>query len=196
MNAPGGWITEENPNAKMTPFVPALPEQAWQEFMELVGMFDEMGGFPPVMQGRGEQGVRANIHAQAMTRNASGRMRDKALVVERSLEEVGDLAFKILQAKDATVFKDDKGTEFLLAQVPADYQVKVDSHSGSPAFSEDHKELAFALAKSGAIGPEDLIMLTQPPMLDILIAHAKERAKAQAEFAAKHLEEAAKPKKK
>lgn len=190
LNAPGGYISEDTPNGKIEDLAPKLPEGAFDETLELLQFFDDMAGSRPITKGRGEGSVRSGSHAQTLMRSASGRIRDRALTVERQLEDLGDFCFKVLQAKTPTAFKSEKGEEFLLDQIPDDYRVKVDSHSASPAFSEDNKELAFDLAKLGAIGPVELIMLTNPPQQDMLIAAVKEKQAAAAKFAEEHPEAA------
>ena len=50
-------------NLKIEKMTPDLPAGLWESLHELEGMFDQMAGMPPVMQGQGEQGVRAQGHA-------------------------------------------------------------------------------------------------------------------------------------
>lgn len=184
---PGGFIAEENPNAKMQEHTPELPPELFKRLDTTMSMFDDVAGFTPILAGQGEQGVRSQQQAATLARNSSPRMRDRALAVERQCVEWGDFCFRMLQAKDATVNKSGKN-EFLLSQLPEDAKLIVDSHSSSPVYSEDHERLAFALAKLGAIDGADTIMLTHPPHMDILIAHAKQREIAQAQFAKEHPE--------
>jgi hypothetical protein len=191
-----GWISDENPNAKITPMPPTLPEGAFQEFKDILTFFQDIAGSSPIMSGKGEPGVRAGTHARTLLRSASGRVRDRALLTESDLEDVLDLSLSILQAKVAHQFKLENGQEFLLSQLPDDYTVRVDSHSASPAFSEDAQEQAYSLHNAGAIDEEDLIMLTNPPHQDILLARAKARAAAKAKFLQEHPEAAAGGKKK
>ena len=125
--------------------------------------------------------------AATLARNSSPRMRDRALLVERQCAELGDFALKMLQAKDAEVFKASK-LEFMLNQLPDDAKVTVDSHTSSPVYQEDSERKAFALHKAGAIDAEDLIMLTHPMHEDTLRARAKQRAEAQAALVKAHPE--------
>jgi len=145
--------------------------------------------------GQGEPGVRAGSHAQTLLRTGSPRIRDRALLVERQCAAHADFCFKLLQAKDAGVYRSKAKEEFMLSQMLDDYRVTVDSHSGSPVFSEDMERKAFMLAKAGAIGPAELIMLTRPPQQDILIEHAEARAAAQAQMLQQHPELASKGRK-
>lgn len=191
----GGFITSDMPNAKVEDLAPKLPEAAFSDVHEIMGLMDEQGGFKPIAQGEGEAGVRSGVHAQTLLRTASPELRERALIVERQAEDSGDLVFKMMQLSDAKVFVSEKQEQFLLSQMPDDYNTTVDSHSSSPAFADDEMQKAFALHKAGAISNEDLIEAVHPPQEDKLMAAAKERAKAQAEFMEKHPELAAKGRK-
>jgi hypothetical protein len=59
----------------------------------------------------------------------------------------------------------------------------VDSHSASPAFAEDNRQLAIALARAGAVDAEDLIHMLHPPGAELLLARLRQRQKAQAQQA-------------
>ena len=78
--------------------------------------------------------------------------------------------------------------------LPDDLTLTVDSHSSSPAFTQDHKSLVFDLVKIGAMSPADAVEeldVTDPEALQMGItrrdiAKAKaEQAKEQAKLAAK-----------
>jgi hypothetical protein len=189
---PGGMISEETPNAKLESLAPAIPQALFQAEETTIRYFDDVAGFAPITMGQGEQGVRAGVHAQTLARNAAPRMRDRALLVESQVVDCGELVFKMLQNKNARVFDTEQKVQFTLANVPDDYTITVDSHTSSPAFSEDNERKAFLLAKSGAIGHDDLIMLTHPPHEDSLVHRARERDAAQAKFLQEHPEAAKK----
>ena len=188
LDVPNGWIAEENPNAKVERLAPDVPPELFQQIEKILNWFDEMAGFQPIMMGQGEPGVRAGSHAQTLLRTGSPRMRDRALLIERQGAAHGDFCFKMLQNKDADVYVSKLKEKFLLKQLPPDYRIAVDSHSGSPVFADDIERKATALAKSGAISPSDYIMLTRPPHMDILIERADARAQQQAQFMAQHPE--------
>jgi len=190
---PRGYIAEESPAAKIERMAPEIPKEIFEKVEKTLQWMDDAGGFAPITMGQGEPGVRAGMHAQTLLRTGSPRMRDRALLVERQCTCAGDLAFKYLQAKDAKVYiSKGKGSavgdQFILAQFPEDYRISVDSHSGSPVFHEDNQQLAFALAKSGAIGPKQLIMLTRPPHMDTLMEEAEIKEEQQAKMIAQHPE--------
>jgi hypothetical protein len=67
--------------------------------------------------------------------------------------------------------EDVEKTSFLLAEIPDDRRVTVDSHSTSPIFSDDTKQLIYQAAKLGYVTGEYVI--------DNLPFPDKERAKAQ-----------------
>ena len=191
-NRPRGFISEENPNAKMNEHAPEIPQEFFQWMERTMLMFDDVAGFTPIMQGQGEQGVRSQQQASMLARNSSPRMRDRALLVERQCAEWGEFIFRMMQAKDAEVMREkigsQKGVEFTLDQLPDDVKVAVDSHSSSPVYHDDHLQLAYGLAKAGAVDAADLIMLTHPPHEDILYARAKAREEAQAKLLQQHPE--------
>jgi hypothetical protein len=101
------------------------------------------------------------------------------------LAESGYLSLRLMQAQDPSVYATDQGTEFTLEQLPEDFQVAVDSHSASPAFAEDNRQVAIALARAGAIDSEDLIRMLHPPGAELLLARLRDRQKAQKDQAEK-----------
>jgi hypothetical protein len=190
----GGRLAEVNPNASIKSHAPELPPQALPYLEKLVDVFHRQSGFEaPVSRGMGEQGVRSGVHGDTMVRMASPRVRDRALLVERTYSELGDVGLQILQAKvgdefSTTVEGQHEATKFLLTQLPDDYDLSVDSHSTSPAFSEEARRLAFDLAKAKAVDDIGLLRLTHPPQEDTLIADAEDRRKKQAAMLAQHPE--------
>lgn len=190
---PDGLITAENPNAKFENLAPELPQDAFTQVDSVIRYFDDTAGFAPVLMGQGEPGVRTGVQAQSLNRSASARMRDRALVIERQAAAHGELCLQLLADKNPTIYGDlsDKVKEqqgFTLAQMPEDRKVTVDSHSSSPAFTEDHRALAFALQKAGAITPRGLLMLTNPPQLDMLLQELGDKEKKEQELIKAHPE--------
>jgi hypothetical protein len=212
---PGGMLSEANPAFKMQSLAPELPPGLWESLHEIVDMFRAMGGFTPSMQGMGDQGVRSNSQVESLIAVGSPEIKDRALLVEEAVEEVGGLALDILKAKDGTRYtgwimpseesvvasiamhddnvievpaKGMKPVPFLLHQLSSDITVRVDSHSSSPAFAHETQQLMFALAKIGAATPEDVVARVHPPNEEGIIAGLERRAIAQAEMVAKHPE--------
>jgi hypothetical protein len=214
MNKPGGWLSDANPNAKIQTLAPEIPQGLYERIHETLEMFNDMAGATPVMQGRGESGVRAQGHAETLTRNSSPRFKDRALLVERSVEETFGLALDLCKAhvpteltawlmpgkgNVETLHKPDPDIEqppapgmemikFRYANLDKDAKVVVDSHSGSPAFSHDARALLFDLFKAGAVKPEQLIKHTHPPGEDELVSDLEMTEVEKAQFAQAHPE--------
>jgi hypothetical protein len=177
----GGFLNDPNPNAKAQKLLDPPPENYLEELEFVFKLFDEASGFSPIMSGQGESGVRAGVHAQTLVRTSSPHLIKQAARVERQLADVGWLGLRIMQAMDALVYTTaDTKQEFLLSQLPGNFQVQVDSHSASPAFAEDNRQVAIALARAGAIDAEDLIHMLHPPGAELLLARLKQRQKEQA----------------
>ena len=182
----GGFINDPNPNAKQSALSEPPPPNATEEVEFIIKLFEEAGGFSSIMGGQGEPGVRAGVHAQTLVRTSSPHLIDQASCVERQLAETGYLCVRLMQAMDPTVYETDDGMEFHLIDIPGTHmQVQVDSHSASPAFAEDNRQTAIALARAGAIDSEDLIHMLHPPGAELLLALLRERQKRQAESAQK-----------
>ena len=214
-NKPGGYWTDSNPNAKIERDNVQIPEALWHSLHEYERMFDEMMGLPPIAKGQGEQGVRSGAHADTLIRMFSPRFKDRALLVERDVEKFGALMLDLARAhidqkmiawvpKESAGFENSsaEGEEQLLippakglvavtftfADLPDDVSLTVDSHSSSPAFSQDAKELAFNLQRIGAMSPAQLVDHVDVSDPDDLRANIMRREVARAEAAAKEQE--------
>ena len=173
LNRAGGLMSTDMPNAKVEKLAPTIPPDLYSTVREIDQMFEEASGIGNVLQGKGESGVRSAGHASQLARLGSSRAKKRALIVEDSLEKVATLYLKLMQVYDATHFKDTENQTFIAEQFTKNYVVKVDAHSNSPIFTEDLRQLAFNLFKSGAIDKESLLDLLEPPMKQQL----KERLK-------------------
>ena len=144
------------------------------------------------MGGQGEPSVRAGVHAQTLVRTSSPALIDPAVRIERQLADSGYIAVQLMSNNDPRIYNTESGLEFEINSflgMHENFQVEVDSHSASPAFMEDTRQVAQALAAAQAIGPEDLIEILNPPNAQLLLAHLRARQKAaakehQAELAA------------
>lgn len=212
----GGYFTDSNPNAKVTDLYPNLPEGIWESLHEYQAMYDRMAGFTATMAGRGDKGIRSKEHADALTRNASPRFKDRALLVERQVDAVGAKKLDMLKAHcaypiTAWIEKPQAGVEgevppsdfpetppvpgmvpveFLFYDLDDNCKISVDSHSASPAFAEEARTLMFDMLKVGAADPEDLIMHLHPPGADSMLEKFKTRKVEAAIHAQQHPEEA------
>ena len=157
-----------------------MPGDLFEVLREVDQMFAEASGITSVLSGRGETGVRSQGHASQLARLGSSRAKKRALVVEDSLEKVATLFLKLIQAYDNTKLMDDGGLKFIPEQFTKNYVVKVDAHSNSPIFTEDQRQLAFNLFKTGAIDKEDLLEMVEPPAKQRLIEKLRQREKKEA----------------
>ena len=177
-----GWIAQETGSGKVEDLTPKMPEHAFEEIKEIITFMNDVSGFQNIMSGQGETGVRAGTHAAMLLKTASPRLRDRAILVEKQCGEVGDKALDLCAAKDARLHTTETGTEFILAQLPEDFRVMVDSHSSSPIYEDDHKEMATLLLKAGIIdGASFLDVMPSIPMRELLKSkfHVMEAKKAQ-----------------
>lgn len=181
MDSPGAWLSEATPNAKAETLAPEIPQDVWGEINMIQSMFNDVSGIDNILQGKGEAGVRAKAHADTLAKLGSARIKQRAMVIERTLEDTGSLILKYMKKKDDRRYTLKDKTAFAAAQFTDDYQVHVDAHSASPVFVDDHVQLAFALRKLGAIDEESLIEMTKPPRQELLKQRLKERKAAQAQ---------------
>lgn len=179
------------PGASVSDVTPKMPEQLLPLIAEIIQLMDRVSGFPPIMSGSGEPGVRAGVHADTLMKTGSPRLRDRSLLYERECAEAADITLAILQAKDAKAYwtkSEDEKTDFLLSQLPEDRRVAVDSHTSSPIYADDHANLLAWGVKSGVVTPESAIEQLPFAHKDILIARLKEKEAAQQKMMQEHPE--------
>ena len=180
LNRAGTFIASDMPGAKVDRLSPDMPANLFEVIHEVDEMFAEASGISNVLSGKGESGVRSQGHASQLARLGSARIKKRALIIEDSLEKVATLYLKLMQVYDDTHFQDTNGKKFIAEQFTKDFTVKVDAHSNSPIFTEDLKQLAFNLFKTGSIDKESLLDLVEPPMKQLLIEKLQKREKEQA----------------
>jgi len=180
LNRAGTFIASDMPGAKVDRLSPDMPSNLFEVIHEVDAMFAEASGISNVLSGKGESGVRSQGHASQLARLGSSRIKKRALIIEDSLEKVATLYLKLMQVYDDTHFVDTNGKKFIAEQFTKDFTVKVDAHSNSPIFTEDLKQLAFNLFKTGSIDKESLLDLVEPPMKQLLIEKLQKREKEQA----------------
>ena len=209
LNRPNGYFSDSNPNAKAEPEKNQVSPDVWHAVEIYERMFNDEMGLPPTAQGKGDAGVRSHRHAEALVRQASPRFKDRALLVERSVEALGGLVLDLKKAHDDKVMlawvpeaeaglegvKPDELTPppakglvavpFRFLDIPEDVHLLVDSHSSSPAFAEEAKMLNFDLVKIGAEGKDDLVEHVDAPDPEDLQAGIMRRDIAAAEAAQK-----------
>lgn len=180
------------PGADIKDITPKFPAELLPMLKFIMEIINTLGGFPEIMQGKGEPGVRAGSHASTLLKTASPSLRDRALLVERQCAICADLTLQLMEAKDDENYwlkadeplKDVDETKFTLAQLPSDWRVTIDSHSSSPIFSDENTQLIFAGAKEGVVTPA--YVLRNLPFPDKEMATVELRNKEQTQ--AKQLE--------
>ena len=159
-----------------------LTPKIFPEMMPMIKFVIEqinwLSGFPDIMQGKGEPGVRADSHAGTLMKTASPFLRDRSLLVERQVATAADKTLSLKEAKDGSNYWVDGSsvemmdkTQFKLTDLPDDWRVTVDSHSSSPIFSDENSQLITAALKLGAV--------TKEYFIDNLPFPNKEEGKAQ-----------------
>ncbi len=171
---------------------PKFPPEALPLIRFMIEIINQLGGFPPILQGQGEQGVRAGVHAETLLKTASPTLRDRALLVERQCAMAADLTLSIKEAKDphkywtkADSIKDMEETGFHLTDLPEDWRVTVESHRSSPIFADETSQLVFASLKTGVVGPEYVIDNVNLPNKEQAKSELHKKQKQEAEFMAK-----------
>ena len=165
--------------SSVTDLTPKMPENALGMVNLILEMMEKVAGFPPILSGQGEAGVRAGVHADTLSKNASPRLRDQALLVERQCAEAGDATLSAIEAKDPAIYWTQEGqeeeTSFHMSQLPDDRRVSVDSHTSSPIYQDDHQNLTFAGLKVGIVDPITAIEELPFRNKDTMILRFKER---------------------
>lgn len=170
LDTPSGILALDSPASAIKVNQPTIPNDIWKDVAAIDEMFNETAGLPSVNQGKSAPGVRSEGHAQLLSQLGSTRPKDKALVVEDSLDELATLIIKLLRKYDKGEIRENKqgGLQFMPAQFPADFEAKVDGHSNSPIFTENHEARVFALLDRKVIDREAALDLLDIPLRDLL----------------------------
>ena len=173
-NMAGGYMDMgDSPMAKMNPYPPTISQDLFAEVRAIDEMFSEASGLQNVMMGRAEHGVRSGRQTSELARLGSSRAKKRALVIEDALEKMATLYMKGLKIYSKASLETDTGLTFIPEQFTDDFLVKVDAHSNSPIFVEDHRDMAMELMKAKAIDRQMFIEILNPPMKQLM----KERLK-------------------
>lgn len=183
-----GWMNLPQ-GAKIEDITPKFPPEALPMLKFLMEVINIIGGFPEIMQGKGESGVRASVHAETLLKTAAPTLRDRSLLVERQCAGAAQLTLELMQAKDESKYwlkadtpTDVEETQFLLSELPDDARIIVDSHSSSPIFSDENTQLIFAGAKMGYIFGDYVLDNMPFPNKELAKTQLKEKEKAQADY--------------
>jgi hypothetical protein len=169
----------DNPMAKVNLLKRDVPSDLWADVREIDEMFSEAAALPPLLQGRGESGVRSGRQTSELSRLGSSRIKKRALIVEDCLEFFATKGFKAMRKYHPDKYQTEptkpgvKPMPFILAQVDEGLIVKVDAHSNSPLFVEDQKALAGEMLETKSIDRASFIEMLNPPMKDVLLRRLK-----------------------
>lgn len=198
----GALIGSQDPTAKVVEFKPQIPTDLWQVVNKIDEMFDETISLNNLSKGQGDTGVRSKGQTESLLRVGSSRPKKRALTIEDSIERVATLYLKLDQKHNPEHLEFEEpqkmpgmsvpAKEFISEQFTKDYMVKVDAHSSSPVFVEDHKKDAVELFKLQIIDGESLLDILQPQNVQILKEKYKKMAakRAEAEARDKAMQEA------
>lgn len=177
--------------ADIKDLTPKLPDQLIPLIGEIIQLMDRVSGFPPIMSGQGEPGVRSGVQTDTLMKTGSPRLRDRSLLLERQCAGAADATLGMLEAKDARAYwtnPEKVETEFLLSQLPEDRRISVDSHSSSPIYADDHAQLIAWGVKSGIVTGVSAIEQLPFAHKDVLIARLHEKEMAQQRLMEQHPE--------
>lgn len=170
---------------------PKFPPEAIPMLRLLIDFINLVGGYPNLMMGQGDTGVRSGVQTDTLLKTGSPRLRTQSLATERQCAKAADLRFSLMQFKDGRNYWTDgtnvqtiKDSSFLLKDIPEDRHISVDSHSSSPIFADDHEQLIDFGVKAGFLDGEDAIDDLPYPEKE----KKKQRLRARQEAAAKSKE--------
>jgi hypothetical protein len=165
LDTPSGIMTLDSPATKIQPIVPELPQDLWHDIEVIDEQFNEISGIPEVAQGKHSPGVRSEAQQAQIATLGSTRIKDRALIIEDSLDECASLMVELLRRYDKRPMREeaDDGAVFFAYQFPDDYIAKVDGHSNSPLFVENTEQKVFALFDKHIIDGEEVLDLIDVP---------------------------------
>jgi hypothetical protein len=174
----------------MKDLTPKFPQELLPMLKFLMEEINLLLGFPPIMQGQGEQGVRAGSHASTLMKTGSPTLRDRSLLVEQQAASAADLTLTLKELKDARYYwtkadqpvKDIEETKFLLSDLSDDWRVVVDSHSSSPIFQDENTNLVSAAQQRGIVDGEFFIRNTPMPNQEMAIQAFRKHQAQQAQM--------------
>lgn len=182
-----GWLNLPQ-GSDIKDITPKMPPESIQMLEFVIKIINTLGSFPEIMQGKGEAGVRAGVHANTLVKMGSPTLRNRALLVERQCASAADLTLAIKEAKDPTNFwtksetvEEMKESAFKITDLPEDWRVIVDSHSSSPIFADENQQLIIGGLKLGIVGPEYAIDNLPFPNKEAAKAEYKQRQKRKAQ---------------
>ena len=187
----GGYVALDN-GSSVTDLTPSFPPETFAFINLIKQMMDDVSGFSNILSGQGEPGVRAGNHADMLMKTASPRLRDRSLLVERQCASAADKSLALLRVKEDDRYHTNPALgpeqEFLLESLPGDARVTVDSHSTSPIFADNHRDLIAMGVKAGFIGGDSAIEMLPFPQQDLLLQRYKTMQEQKAKLLQEHPE--------
>jgi len=177
----GSFYNDDSPNGKFEEHRPPMPEDVFREFNEIGGLMMESSGLTEVVSGKSSGGARGGQQQKQMQITGGGQIRKVAIGLEHPLVRMGEIGLRLKMKNDDEKIKMPDGTEFIPAQVPDGYSLRVDGHSHSPLFTLETREIAAMLFKAQAIDREWLIRMSNVTQKSNLLHSLKGREKAEAE---------------
>jgi hypothetical protein len=206
LNKPGGYFVDSSPTAKAQPVVQPVPPDLFLAVKEIERMFDETSGVPPIAQGKGESGVRSDVHAETLAWFFSPRFKARAIAVERDVSAIlsgildqakafvaepltgwalpTSLSMELPTKVNPFNVPPAKGLEpiiFSFADIPPDWRAEVTGHSTSPAFEAERRSMLMTLLQAQAISGEDLLRFLDVPDRELLQGELLRKQAAQAD---------------
>jgi hypothetical protein len=175
----GAYYADDNPMAKVEEHRPPMPEDVFREFNEIGALMMEASGLTEVVSGKGSGGARGGQQQKQMQITGGGQIRKTAIGLEGALVRMGDIGLRLKMKNDDSHIKLPDGSEFVAAQAPEDFSLRVDGHSHSPLFTLENKELATMLFKAQAIDREWLLRMLNPTQKNSMLHSLKDREKAE-----------------
>lgn len=177
----GAFYNDDSPNGRIEELRPPMPEDVFREFNEIGALMMEASGLTEVVSGKSSGGARGGQQQKQMQITGGGQIRKVAIGLEQPLVRIGEIGLRLKMKNDDTQIKLPDGSEFLAAQVPEGFSLRVDGHSHSPLFTMENSEKATMLFKAQAIDREWLIRMINPTQRQNLLHALKAREKAESE---------------
>jgi hypothetical protein len=175
------------PGSDVKQFSPQIPDAAFMMLEAVENYFIETAGMRPAMFGKPEPGVRTEGMAASYLRLGGSETRARALVIERQLEQCATLIFLLKRKYETTKIKCTNGDVITLNDFPATARVRVDGHSASPLFIEDHSQTVMSLARLGVIDQRSILdLLPNLPFKSLMKYRLKDRFMANMIAEAQH----------
>lgn len=176
----GAYVSDDNPGSKLEEHRPPMPEDLFREFNEIGGLMMEASGLTEVVSGKSSGGARGGQQQKQMQITGGGQIRKVAIGLETPLVRMGDIGLRLKMKNDDSHIKMPDNSEFVAAQAPEDFSLRVDGHSHSPLFTLESREQAALLFKAQAIDREWLIRMTNPTQKQNLLHALRLREMAEA----------------